>query len=251
VEAFPIRNFRTKIIAEILVNQVISRFGVPLEVHTDQGRNFDSRLFLELALLLGIKKTRTTPLHPQSNGVERQHQTIVNYLAKFISENQRDWDRWIGLCLLAYRSARHETTKISPAEMCFGRELKLPIDLLRGVPSQERKFKENMYVSELREKLNGLHAKVRQQIDLRSQRVKALYDRKARRIVFEKGHRVWLFNPRRDKGKAPKLQSNWEGPYEVVRRLNDVVYCIRKSGRHKNKIVHLDRLAPFYERQRF
>jgi len=51
--------------------------------------------------------------------------------------------------------------------MCFGRELKLPIDLLRGVPSQERKFKENMYVSELREKLNGLHAKVRQQIDLR------------------------------------------------------------------------------------
>jgi len=41
VEAFPIRNFRAKTIAEILVNQVISRFGVPLEIHTDQGRNFD------------------------------------------------------------------------------------------------------------------------------------------------------------------------------------------------------------------
>jgi len=102
------------------------------------------------------------------------------------------------LCLLAYRSARHETTKISPAEMCFGRELKLPIDLLRGVPSQECKFKENLYVSKLREKLNELHAKVRQQIDLRSQRVKALYDRKARQMVFEKGHKVWLFNPRRE-----------------------------------------------------
>jgi len=250
VEAFPVRNFRARTIAEILVNQVISRFGIPLEVHTDQGRNFDSRLFLELTLLLGIKKTRTTPLHPQSNGVvERQHQTIINYLAKFISENQRDWDRWIGLCLLAYRSARHETTKISPAEMCFGRELKLPIDLLRGVPPQERKFEENIYVSELREKLNVLHAKVRQQIDLRSRRIKALYDRKARRLVFEKGHRVWLFNPRREKGKAPKLQSNWEGPYEIVKRMNDVVYCIRKSKKHRNKIVHLDRLAPFYERQ--
>jgi len=250
VEAFPIRNFRTKTIAEILVNQVISRFGVPLEIHTDQGRNFDSRLFLELALLLGIKKTRTTPLHPQSNGiVERQHQTIINYLAKFISENQRDWDRWIGLCLLAYRSARHETTKISPAEMCFGRELKLPIDLLRGVSPQEHKLEENIYVSELREKLNALHAEVSQQLDLRSRRIKTLYDKKARRLVFEKGHRVWLYNPRREKGKAPKLQSNWEGPYEVVRRLNDVVYCIRKSNRHRNKIVHLDRLAPFYERQ--
>jgi len=128
------------------------------------------------------------------------------------------------------------------------RELKLPIDLLRGVPPQEHKFEENIYVSELRKKLNALHAGVRQQIDLR-RRVKTLYDRKARRIVFENGHRVWLFNPRRDKGKAPKLQSNWEGPYEVVKRLNDVVYCIRKSSRHRNKILHLDHLAPFYERQ--
>jgi len=139
--------------------------------------------------------------------------------------------------------------RFSPAEMCFGRELKLLLDLLCGVLPQERKFEKNVYVSELRRILNALHAGVKQQIDLRSQRVKALYDRKARRIVFEEGHRVWLFNPRRDKGKAPKLQSNWERPYEVVRRLNDVVYCIRKSSRHKNKIVHLDRLAPFYERQ--
>ncbi|XP_071576157.1 uncharacterized protein [Temnothorax nylanderi] len=35
-------------------------------------------------------------LHPQSDGqVERQHQTITNFLAKFVSENQKDWDRWI------------------------------------------------------------------------------------------------------------------------------------------------------------
>jgi len=77
------------------VNQVISRFSVPLqELHINQGKNFDSRLFLELSLLLGIKKrnySRTTPFHPQSNNIiERQHRTITNYLAKFISENQRD-----------------------------------------------------------------------------------------------------------------------------------------------------------------
>lgn len=50
---------------------------------------------------MGIKKTRTTPLHPQSDGqVERQHRTILNYLAKFICENQKDWDRWILLYVL-------------------------------------------------------------------------------------------------------------------------------------------------------
>lgn len=54
-----------------------SKDGVPLELHTDQGKNFES-LFLKLAWILGIKKTRTTALHPQSDGqVERQHQTIA------------------------------------------------------------------------------------------------------------------------------------------------------------------------------
>lgn len=69
--------------AEVFVEQVISRHGVPLEVHTDQGRNFESKLFKELMALLGIKKTRTTALHPQSDGqVERQHQTITNLLGE-------------------------------------------------------------------------------------------------------------------------------------------------------------------------
>ncbi|KYN29164.1 Pol polyprotein [Trachymyrmex cornetzi] len=79
VEAFPLKNIRAKTIAETFLNQVISRHGVPLEVHTDQGRNFESKIFQELSRLLGIKKMRTAP-HPQSDGqVERQHQTILNY----------------------------------------------------------------------------------------------------------------------------------------------------------------------------
>jgi len=38
------------------------------------------------------------------------------------------------MSLLAYRSARQETKGISPAELCLGRELKLPIDLIYGSP---------------------------------------------------------------------------------------------------------------------
>lgn len=73
-------------VTKSFVNEDISSHGVPLEMHTDQGRNFESKLFSELMSLLRIKKTRTTTLHPQSDGqVERQYQTIVNYLAKFVS----------------------------------------------------------------------------------------------------------------------------------------------------------------------
>ena len=118
VEAFPVKNITAKTVAKVFVNQFISRHGVPQEVHTDQGKNFESKLFSKLMQLLGIKKTRTTALHPQSDGqVERQHQTIVNYLAKYISENQKDWDEWVPMFLLAYRSSKHETTGVTPAEL--------------------------------------------------------------------------------------------------------------------------------------
>lgn len=98
---------------------------MPVEVHTDERKNFESKLFTELMRLLGIKKTRTTPLHPQSDGqVERQHQTIMNYLAKYVSENQKD-SLGIPMFLLAYRSSKHETTGMIPAELYFARHLRL------------------------------------------------------------------------------------------------------------------------------
>jgi len=251
VEAFPLKNIRARTVAEVFLSQIVSRHGVPLEIHTDQGRNFESQVFRELSCALGIKKTRTSALHPQSDGqVERQHQTILNYLAKFISENQRDWDRWIPMYLLAYRSSKHETTGVTPAELYFARDLRLPIDLLRGNPPGERESERTIdYISRIRKKLEDLHEAVRKRIDIKSSQTKTWYDQKARNIQFNVGQKVWFYNPRRKKGRAPKLQSSWEGPYFIIKKLNDVVYCICRSNRSKKKVVHADRLASFIERK--
>ncbi|KAI5738446.1 hypothetical protein M8J77_007184 [Diaphorina citri] len=66
-------------------------------------------------------------------------------------------------------------------------------------------------------------------------------------VGFQVGDLVWLYNPKRRKGHSPKLQQNWEGPYNVITRINDVVYRIRKGSKGKFKVVHLDRLAPYLE----
>lgn len=93
-EAYAIPNQEAETVAVVLVENWISRYGVPLQLHLDQGRNFESRLFQELYKLLGIVKTRTTPLHPQSDSmVERFNHTIEKYLAKVVSKHQRDWDK--------------------------------------------------------------------------------------------------------------------------------------------------------------
>ncbi|GFS73665.1 retrovirus-related Pol polyprotein from transposon 412 [Trichonephila clavipes] len=66
--------------------------------------------------------------------VERFNRTILNNLSLMVSKNQQDWDQKVPLFLLAYRSAVHETTGYSPSQMLFGRDLRLPCDLLFGRP---------------------------------------------------------------------------------------------------------------------
>ena len=116
----------------MIVKEFVSRFGVPFQLRSDQGRNFETELFQKMCELLGIEKTRTTALH--DGMVERFDRTLENHMAIFVEQSQKDWDRWIPFLLMAYRSSVHETTKQTPACLMFGRELVLPIDLLYGHP---------------------------------------------------------------------------------------------------------------------
>ena len=56
VEAYPMKDQQGETVAKIVVGEFIAKFGCPLEIHTDQGRNFEGVLFKEMCALLGIKK---------------------------------------------------------------------------------------------------------------------------------------------------------------------------------------------------
>jgi hypothetical protein len=66
--------------------------------------------------------------------VERYIKTIEEHLRKVVASHQRDWDERVPLFLLAYRASTHDTAGLTPAKLMFGRELRLPCDLLFGVP---------------------------------------------------------------------------------------------------------------------
>ncbi|UYV65370.1 K02A2.6-like, partial [Cordylochernes scorpioides] len=248
-EVYAIPNQEAATVARVLVDNLICRFGVPLELHSDQGRNFESEIFRELCQVLGIWKTRTTPLHPQSDGmVERFNKTMVEHLSKVVEQNQRDWDRRLPLFLMAYRAAIHETTGQTPAKVMFGRELRLPCDLEFGTPGGPP-VEVTSYVGELRGVLSETHKLVREKIQLASHRMKTHYDLKANHEGFKENDLVWMFNPKRKRGLSPKLTPMWEGPYKVVKRINDLVYRIQRSSKAKPRVVHLSRLALFQGEQ--
>ena len=81
-EAYAVPDQSAATTAERLVEEMFDRFGVPAELHSDQGRNFESQVFGEVCRRLGVHKTTTTPLHPQSDGlVERFNRTLATQLA--------------------------------------------------------------------------------------------------------------------------------------------------------------------------
>ena len=110
-------------VARTFIDRFVSIFGIPLQLHSDQGTNFESVLFKETCALLGIDKRRTSGFRPQSDClVERSNRTLQNMLAKFVSNNPYKWDEYLSLVTLAYNTSVHEITKFSPCKIMFCRE---------------------------------------------------------------------------------------------------------------------------------
>ena len=250
MEAYPLPNHTAETVASTLVHQFIARFGIPDQIHSDQGREFESNMFQEMCRLLQIDKTRTTPWRPCSNGlVENFNKTLGTMLRQLSSHHQRDWDQYVELATMAYRSTVHDSTGQTPNKMMLGRELPMPSYLLVETPEQEEQGQTKRgangydFVEELRNKILDVHASAREQLKKSHIHQKKQYDQRAMVQDWKVGTPVWLFNPTKRVGKSPKLTIFWEEtPYVIVGKVNDVVMKIQKNRKSKPRIVHVDKL---------
>jgi transposase InsO family protein len=178
IECFPLPHQSAEDVAQAFVFDFISHLGCPISIHTDQGRNFVSKLFSAVCELLQIAKTRTTPYHPSSNGqVERYNRTVLQLIRAFLKENQRDWDHYLPLLAGVIRAMPNRSTGFSPNMMMLGREVHHPPDLIFGFPgSPTPVVSEGDYVKLLREKLEYIHQVARKHLGVSMLRRKKDYD---------------------------------------------------------------------------
>jgi len=186
VEIFAIPNETSEVCAQVLVNEVIGRFGCPNDLHSDQGRNFESKVFKSMCAMLGIRKTRTSPKNPKCNGqTERFNSTLATMIRAYIKD-QTDWDLHLGCLAGAYRSTPHEITTLTPNMMMIGREVRCPIEI--GMPvGNDSCGNEGQYVTELRDKFYLAHQVARSHLGKAAIRQKAKYDVKASPVNFGEG----------------------------------------------------------------
>ena len=111
-QAFPTRDQKADTVAKILWEKIIQNYGFPVRIHADQGRNFESQLIKELCKISGIKKSRTTPYHPQGNGLtERFNHTLFDMLGTLETDQKKDWKQYVGVMTHAYNSTRQKSRK--------------------------------------------------------------------------------------------------------------------------------------------
>ena len=247
MEAYAVPDERAETVAEKLVVEFLCRFGVPRQIHSDQGRNFESDVFKEVCRLMGVDKTRTTSYNPKSDGlIERFNRTLLDIVATMIDPNarQRDWDVHLPFCTAAYRNAPQESTGETPNMLMLGREATLPTDLAMPPPPEDEDVKTD-YAAKLRDVMRGVHEKARRNLKEAGSLQKKNYDQKSTTVKYEEGQFVWLRKRTREKGLTPKLQPRWLGPYLIVTRMSDVTFRVQLSPRSHPMVVHADRMKKY------
>ena len=170
-------------IARLLVEHVVCRHGVPVELLSDRGKAFLSKLMHEVYQLMGIQKTKTTAYHPQIDSlVECFNRTLTDMLAKTVETHGHEWDERLPYVLFAYRTSLQEFTKESLFFLLYGRHPRLTTEQEISLqPSQ------------------------REQVQKAKRRQKHQHDRHARDPGFNVGDRVFVYMPALRSGKAYKF----------------------------------------------
>ncbi|XP_023814763.2 uncharacterized protein LOC111947970 [Oryzias latipes] len=248
-EVFPLKCVKAKAVAFSLV-QFFSRVGFPREILTDRGTNFMSNLLKQVYQLLGVRNLRTTPYHPQTDGLtERFNQTLKQMLRKFVNETGSDWDQWLPYLLFAYREVPQASTGFSPFELLYGHEVRGPLTLLRetweGEQGREEPVNAIQYVIQMREKLQRMSELAQAHMADAQRRQKSWYDQKARQRSFLPGQKVLVMLPTSDS----KLLAKWQGPFVVQKKLGATTYQVSTPGhKQSSRVLHVNLLKEWVSR---
>ena len=224
-EAFPLKNTSTETLLDCLV-EMTARLGIPEEVLSDNGSNFVSKTMHQFCQLTGIYQIKTSPYHPQTDGmVERFNATMKRLLKKLTQKSIKEWDKCLPFVLWAYRGTVHSTTGYSPFELLFGRTMKTPIDELAKYWKEKQGEKDIEVVEYLRDLGDKLEI-VQGMATIKEKEAKLAHkkyhDDKAIERSFNVGDYVLVFQPRR----LSKLQNEWRGPVVITKKLTEVTYQV-------------------------
>ena len=165
-------------------------------------------------------------------------------LAICAKDHPNQWEDELCKVCLAYNTSVHPTTGYSPFLLVYGREARLPIDVIFGWSHDISHPSPSHFLIKLKSSLSEAYDNVRARMKTQQEKQKEIYDEKVHGPPFNKGDLVWLYTPVLHQGFSRKLNHPWSGPFRVIERIADVTYRIQHLRNRRKKVVHFNRLKP-------
>jgi hypothetical protein len=235
-------------VAKVYVERVICRFGASRVLLSDRAQNFLSEVVAEVNKLFQVEHRKTTAYRPQTNGlVEVTNRTIKHMIASFVDESQTEWDRHLDLVQMCHNSSRHTIINSTPSMLLFGREMRLPVELL--IPQSPGPIiEEGEFVKNLRERLSQVWQLARENIDQGRLKQAARRAKEVHSFDLKVGDAVLFRDKHCPVGRSRKLVPRWTGPWTILRTTDtNVQIQLISMPDSRTKWVHKEHVKPYLD----
>ena len=247
--AVPCKNQLATTTAKAIYENFIVHYSFPDRLHSDQGRNFESKVIKEFCKIANIKKSRTTPYHPEGNGsVERFNQTLLKMLSSLEDNEKLDWKSYVPSLVHAYNATKNDATGYSPHFLMFGWHPHLSIDAFLGLELGNVNGKNHQsYVEKLQKSLKYSYRVAAEESRKIAVKNKDYFDQKVKYSKLEIGDKVLV----RKVGfkEKHKLADKWDKDVFVISDIPNAeipVYVVkREDGKGRTRTLHRNFLLPF------
>jgi Integrase core domain len=212
-ELVTIPNKEAFTVATAILNHWICHFGLPLEIVTDQGKEFTNQIATQLFRALNIRHSTTSSYHPQCNSqAEVCNKTIAKYLAAFVDSSTLDWEPYVPALMFTYNTSFHRSIQAMPFSLTYGLEASLPAFF---APDFHRMHDPDSANDNLLQTLHHARDLAVQTNLPATDKQKEYFDKKASHHTFHKGQFV-LLNEFNFLNKNRKLAPKFSVPFKIL-----------------------------------
>jgi hypothetical protein len=236
-------------IKEALEELVISRWGTPKILLTDNGTEFINKIMKNFAEENQITHTTTPPYHPQANPVERVNRILKTMIVAFIEKDHREWDMHLADFRFAYNTAFHSSLGTSPAFLNLGREL-TPTNSLRYREQEvtDIEARDTAEWAGRMKELQVIREWVAENLDKANQKQAYQYNLRRRSRTFRVGDLVLKRQHLLSSAAqhiAAKLAPKFQGPLKIKRVISPTVYELAQLDDSPVGKAHIEDLKPY------
>ncbi|GJV65900.1 reverse transcriptase domain-containing protein [Tanacetum coccineum] len=250
IEAKPVATITDNQIKKFVWDNIVCRFGLPGEIISDNGKQFQDNSFKDWCEKLCIRQHFASVKHPQTNGlVERANRSLGEGIKARLDEKNKNWMKELPHVLWAHRTMIKSSNGDTLFSLTYGTKSAIPAEI--GMPTLRTAKVDLVQNDEALEINLDLLEERREQAAIREAKGKAkmerYYNSKVRSISFKPGYLVYRNNDASRAEDTGNLGPKWEGPYEVMEALGKGAYKLRdRDGKQLPRTWNISNLKKCY-----